>query len=106
MIVQITGNIAVGLCDWIYDNVRKGMFNRAKLNKLLTLAMKYTTNNENDSKRWVYDLDGQTLKFYNGLFPNKQIWFKEQRCLNIQNKEVLSYGRKTNKEIYPISILP
>ena len=51
MIVQITGNIAVGICDWIYDNVRKGKFNRAKLNKLLTLAMKYNTNNEKDLKK-------------------------------------------------------
>ena len=78
MIVQITGNIAVGICDWIYDNVRKGKFNRAKLNKLLTLAMKYNTNNENDSKRWVYNSDDQTLDFYNGSVINKKIWLKEQ----------------------------
>lgn len=78
MIVQITGKVAIGLCDWIYNDVRNGKFNRAKLNKLLTLAMKYNTNNENDSKRWVYNSDDQTLDFYNGSVINKKIWLKEQ----------------------------
>lgn len=97
MIIQMTGKVSIDLCNWIYDEVRKGRFNRAKLNRLLTLAIKYSTNNENDSKRWVYNSDNQTLKFYNGLFSNEQIWFKEQRCFNIQNKEVFQYGRKNNR---------
>lgn len=93
MIIQMTGKVSIDLCNWIYDEIRKGKFNRAKLNKLLTLAMKYNTNNENDSKRWVYNSDDQTFDFYNGSVINKKIWFKDQLYCEIpilwnKNKEI------------------
>lgn len=78
MIVQITGKVAIGLCDWIYNDVRNGLYDRTRFTKLLTMSMKYNTNDNKDSKRWVYIPDEQRLKFYNGLYVEKEVWFKKQ----------------------------
>lgn len=76
--VHITGKVAIGLCDWIYDESVKGNWNRSKLNKLLNLALKYNTNNVKDEKRWSYNPCRQSITFYHGLYSEKAVDFKRQ----------------------------
>ena len=75
--IVITGKVSIGLCNWLYEDIREGKYSRHRSIKLLRMVLQYNTNNKKDSIKCVYFPLEQKIKFYNGKYVEKQIWFKK-----------------------------